>query len=163
MFTLLSSAFSRHAIVPNLRPATLRSFYRTVDFDGFIRTLYSQSLYSRDLKSLIIGARQTSSARRENYEKRDTVVVKGRGRAGEKEGRRLMSAKAYVGLVINLRKRASYLESCATPLFIFSKFLRLTGLSAFRYRSPSCASDASRACVCPLRRGRTSNIDYFCE
>lgn len=56
MLALLSSAFSRRAIVPNLRRATLRSFYRTVDFDGFIRTLYSQSLYSRDLKSLIIGA-----------------------------------------------------------------------------------------------------------
>lgn len=64
-----------------------------------------------------------------------------------------MSAKAYVGPVINLRKRASYLESCATPLFIFSKFLRLTGLSAFRYRPPSYANGALRARLCPLRRG----------
>lgn len=79
---------------------------------------------------------------------------RGSGRKGEKEGRRLMSAKAYVGLVINLRKRASYLESCATPLFIFSKFLRLTGLSAFRYRSPSCASGASRARLSlPFKKG----------
>lgn len=46
----LSLPFSRHAIVPNLRPARFRSFYRTVDFDGFIRTLYSLPLYSRDLK-----------------------------------------------------------------------------------------------------------------
>lgn len=41
--------------------ATPRSFYRAVDFDGFIRTLYSQSLYSRDLKSLIMGATGASA------------------------------------------------------------------------------------------------------
>lgn len=55
-YAFLLSPFSRHAIVPNLRPARFRSFYRTVDFDGFIRTLYSLPLYSRDLKSLIISA-----------------------------------------------------------------------------------------------------------
>lgn len=79
--------------------------------------------------------------------------MKGRGRADEKEGRRLMSAKAYVGPVINLRKRASYLESCATPLFIFSKFLRLTGLSAFRYRSPSCAKRRLQGAPLPFKKG----------
>lgn len=35
----------RHAIVPNLRPA----FYRTVDFDGFIRTLYSHRRFIRGI------------------------------------------------------------------------------------------------------------------
>lgn len=67
-----SSAFSRHAIVPNLRPTTPRSFYRTVDFDGFIRTLYSQSLYSRDLKSLIIGATSAVDQLGERIMKRET-------------------------------------------------------------------------------------------
>jgi hypothetical protein len=31
-----------------------RAFYRAVDFDGFIRTLYSRPLYPRHLESLII-------------------------------------------------------------------------------------------------------------
>jgi len=111
----LSSPVSRHAIVPNLRLAQFRSSYRTVDFDGFIRTLYSLPLYSWDLKSLIISATRAEDrhARRENYEKRDHRKSREKGR------QRLMSAKAYVGPVINLRKRASYLESCATPRALY--------------------------------------------
>lgn len=81
ILTLFSPEFSQLYLIC-VPLATPRSFYRTVDFDGFIRTLYSQSLYSRDLKSLIMGAtserasaRRTTSARRENYEKRDTGCV----------------------------------------------------------------------------------------
>lgn len=78
----LSLPFSRHAIVPNLRPARFRSFYRTVDFDGFIRTLYSLPLYSRDLKSLIISATRAerTSALEERIMKRGTIR-----RAGKRE------------------------------------------------------------------------------
>lgn len=81
-YASFSLPFSRHAIVPNLHPARFRSFYRTVDFDGFIRTLYSLPLYSRDLKSLIISATRAEDqhARRENYEKRDHQEEQGRGR-----------------------------------------------------------------------------------
>lgn len=78
----LSLPFSRHAIVPILRPARFRSFYRTVDFDGFIRTLYSLPLYSRDLKSLIISATRAerTSAPEERIMKRGTIR-----RAGKRE------------------------------------------------------------------------------
>lgn len=55
ILTLFSPEFSQLYLIC-VPLATPRSFYRTVDFDGFIRTLYSQSLYSRDLKSLIMGA-----------------------------------------------------------------------------------------------------------
>lgn len=64
ILTLFSPEFSQLYLIC-VPLATPRSFYRTVDFDGFIRTLYSQSLYSRDLKSLIMGATSArASARR---------------------------------------------------------------------------------------------------
>lgn len=65
ILTLFSPEFSQLYLIC-VPLATPRSFYRTVDFDGFIRTLYSQSLYSRDLKSLIMGA--TSARAREHTE-----------------------------------------------------------------------------------------------
>lgn len=102
--TLFSPEFSQLYLIC-VPLATPRSFYRTVDFDGFIRTLYSQSLYSRDLKSLIMGA--TSARARahggpaplgERIMKRETRLCGAakRGRAGGREGRTAINVRQSV-------------------------------------------------------------------
>lgn len=62
-------------------------FIEPTDFDGFIRTLYSQPLHSRDLKSLIIRATCGGpSSLGERIMKRETV--RGGGQAKEGGGRK---------------------------------------------------------------------------